>query len=124
MHLFSLCFPCCFLRRPWPPYDTSGGFLSGSEAHDVFSAAREKAANNHMKANASELLLAFPIMRHFALTVIRPTGRLASETNSLCALCALVDMYVAAKRGARGDAMVKTTAFLEAHKVPFDMPCA
>lgn len=91
----------------------------GFKAHDVFSAAREKAASDHMKASASELLMVFPIVRHFALTVIRPTGQLASETKSLCALCALVDMYVAAKRGTRGDAMGKTTAFLEAHKVFF-----
>lgn len=96
--------------------------LIGHKAHDVFSAARERAASDHMKASASELLMVFPIVRHFALTVIRPTGRLALETKSLCALCALLDIYVAAKRGSRSDAMGKTTSFIEAHKVVFEVP--
>ena len=84
---------------------------------DVFTTSREKAAVDHVKASASELLMVYPLLRHFAATVIRPTRKLAAEVASLNCLCALLDTMVAAKRGRAVEAVELTKQFLVAHKV-------
>lgn len=65
---------------------------------DVFSDAREKASAETLKCSASELLGAYPLLRHFAATVIEPTGAMVAERRSLRRLCAMLDGFVAAKR--------------------------
>ena len=82
----------------------------------MFSESREKASTDHLKASTSELLMAFPLVRHFAVTLVQPLGKLSAECRSLLALCALVDAFLAAKHGRAADAARWTSEFLEAHK--------
>lgn len=82
----------------------------------MFTPGREKASTETLKAAASELLLVYPLVRHFATTVIAPTGKLVRELRSLMHLCALLDGMAAAKKGQSSDNVKITRDFLEAHK--------
>jgi len=42
--------------------------------------------------------MVFPLARHFAETVIRPTGQLTAEVKSLCALRKVLDGFLATKQ--------------------------
>lgn len=87
-----------------------------AEVADVFTPGREKASTETLKAAASELLLIYPLLRHFVMTVIVPTGSLVRESRSLMLLCAILDGMSAAKKGQSSDTVQITRAFLEAHK--------
>ena len=92
---------------------------SGQSTHkatDVFTRAREKSSTDHVKTSASELLMVFPLVREFALTLVRPTGKLALEVNSMVSLCKVLDCMLAAKRGQGADALRAVQAFLVAHR--------
>ena len=65
----------------------------------VFSDARERSADGGWKASAGETLLALPLVRYFSETIIRPSGQLQGECDSLALLCDLVDLYMSVKQG-------------------------
>ena len=50
---------------------------------------------------ASEHLLVYALVRHFACTIVEPTGRLQSVTNVFRAICEVVDAILLCKRGSR-----------------------
>lgn len=95
---------------------SAGCKFDDTKVADVFSGARERAASDHMKASASELLMAFPVIRHFCLSVVQPTGALQLGLRSVKALCSLLDLMVGAKRGRLVDAVRRTQEFLIQHK--------
>lgn len=68
------------------------------KADAVFTLSREKASTDNFKASASEVLLIFPLLREFALQVVRPTRTLEKEVASLLALCGVLDRILEAKR--------------------------
>lgn len=67
----------------------------------IFTDAREKSSNaaEGFKAMASEHLLVYPLMRHFACTIVEPTGRLDAVVHTFVAICNVVDAIVACKHG-------------------------
>ena len=54
---------------------------------DVFTTSREKSSTESFKSSASELLMLFPMLRHFGLTVVAPTKN-ATRKSHLWWLCA------------------------------------
>jgi len=69
----------------------------------AFNASRETAslAAGSFKAGASELLCVYPLLRHFAEQIVKPTGKIPQELASFLACCNLVDVMSQAKyRGA------------------------
>ena len=65
----------------------------------VFSSSREKNAGGTFKASGSELLMALPLLRYFADTVVSPTRKLDKQVLSLQRLCDVVDTILWVKRG-------------------------
>lgn len=64
----------------------------------IFSASREKASSELFKATASEVLQVFPLVRHFAKTIVSPTRKLDKEVKSLLNLCRVLDALLDAKQ--------------------------
>ena len=75
----------------------------GRAIHEVFNSTRESASKHSFKASATELLIVYPILRHFMDTVITPrcvpSGSLRAEVRSFAAACRIVDLLQAAKAG-------------------------
>jgi len=71
----------------------------GKAMAEVFSPSRERASAETFKASASEVLMIYPVLLHFASTVVAASGRLREEIDCLRALCAVLDLWLAAKRG-------------------------
>jgi len=88
-----------------------------SKVDNIFSDARERAATDHLKASASEILQIFPLMREFASAVVEPTGKMAEECTALRAMCAMLEGFLAGKQGRDVDMIALVGEFLDAHKV-------
>jgi hypothetical protein len=71
---------------------------AGATVKDFFTETREKASADTFKCMASELLLIYPLIRQFAVTVVRRLGGLEHEVNSLVAACDAIDLMMAIKR--------------------------
>ncbi len=63
--------------------------------------------------------MAFPLLRHFALNVVRPTGKMGGQVRSLVLLCDVLDTFVSGKKqsGVSGIGE-KLKAYIDAHKAP------
>lgn len=84
----------CFVRADWV-------FPSWQRTHqitEVFSAVRERAGADTFKATASEVLLVFPLVREFIISVVRPAGGLEAECESMLHLCGVLDHLLLAKK--------------------------
>ena len=83
---------------------------------EVFSKSRERASSDHFRAGASEILQVFPLIRDFALAIVRPTQKLELEVRSLLGVCAVLDCLLAAKHTHQDHGTLEATrAFLQAH---------
>lgn len=82
----------------------------------MFTESRERASGDGLKAGASEILQAYPLLRHFAATVVEPTGRMAAEIRALRGVCAVLDGFLAVKFGRRIDMVPLVAEYLRAHK--------
>lgn len=104
-----------FVRARWV-------FPYGQATHKidaVFSEGRERSGGvDAFRATASETLMVFPILRHFAETLVRPTHRLDPACESLMLLCRILDEYLRLKRRAAPatDLIALISAHLEKHK--------
>jgi hypothetical protein len=78
----------------WPSFSSGRRHMKG-----FFSEAREKASSDAFKAMASEVLLVYPIVRHFCKTVLERLGGLEAELQSFYALCDAVDKLHGLKLG-------------------------
>ena len=89
-----------FVSASWklPSAFSDGGL------RDFFSDARERASTDTFKCMASELLALYPLLRHFALTVLARLGSLERQIASFCAVCDVIDMLHGAKMGDPVDA--------------------
>lgn len=87
----------------------------------VFTACRERSGDDAWKASASETLLALPLVRFFAETVVRPLRRLEAEVASLCLCCDSVDAFMSIKRGFPvGDRLlILVRSHLDSHKAAY-----
>ena len=90
-----------FLMADWRFPRHGGARVSHqSRVQAMFSAKREKElASLTFKANASDILDMYALIRMFGQTCVRPLGVLQRELASLEAMCAVLDCYVAIKRG-------------------------
>lgn len=88
--------------------DTTGAYFAEVRAFhiqegwcpdtEVFSEVREKSCAGHIKAGATELWNAYPLLRHF---VLESYGEDAPETHviSFLLLCAIIDLFVLLMHG-------------------------
>ena len=82
----------------------------------MFTESRERASGDGLKAAASEVLHIFPLLRHFAATVVEPTGQMATEIRALRGICAVLDGFLAVKFGRKVDMVTLVAEYLSAHK--------
>lgn len=87
----------------------------------VFSEVRERSGGAEaFKAGASETLMVFPLLRHFVETIVKPTGCLDDECDSMLKMCTILDAFLGLKRGADPavvDLVSALSTHLEKHKV-------
>lgn len=76
----------------WPKIYKAGS------APAVFSAAREPSGDQNFRASASEMLMIYPLLRHFVITVVAPTHKVDAEVNSFLAMCRCFDTLQDAKK--------------------------
>lgn len=84
----------------------------------VFSAHRDKNSTDTFRGSGSETLMVLPLLRHFTISIIVPTGKLSLASQSLLKLCDLVDMLSSTKKGDRPDVdmLAAWQDFLVLHK--------
>ena len=86
-----------YLKAAWNwPNDKQ---QKGKSLHQIFNAAREASSSDHFKCSASEVLMLFPIMQHFVLTVVAPTGKPSKEIESFTSCCIVLRELQAIKKG-------------------------
>jgi hypothetical protein len=76
----------------------------GRSLHQLFNPVREASNSEHFRASASEILMLCPVMRHFVLQILRPTGQLIAEIASFLAMTVVLDRLQEFKKG-KGDAV-------------------
>jgi len=88
---------------------------------DIFTPRREQSCQDSFKASASETLLAYPLLRYFAETIVLPTSKLDKECDSFLAMCGLLDVLLSAKKGKinTGALDAKLSRHLAAHKLAY-----
>ena len=99
-------------------------FPTNQQTHkvtDLFTSSREKASADTFKASASEVLLVFPLLREFVVSVIQPKGTLQQECKSLLSLFEVVDCMLHAKRGTCSDGIGLMRKFMENHKAAYEL---
>ena len=111
----------------WKDFESFVGarwsFPRGQNNHKVdaiFSEVRERSGGAEtFKAGASETLMVFPLLRHFVETIVKPTGSLGDECDSMLLMCSILDGLLGLKRGSAGlvDLESSLSAHLEKHKV-------
>lgn len=77
-------------------------FMSpGKNLHKFFTEVRQKASDNSetFKAMATEMLMVYPLVRHFAYTILENLGGMELQLLSFYALGYVLDLLHAAKRG-------------------------
>jgi hypothetical protein len=84
----------------------------------IFTEARARASNEAegFKAMASEHLLVYGLVRHFARTIVEPSGRLAEAVAILSAVCDVVDAIQQRKQG-KGTPTKIRVAVAEYHRL-------
>lgn len=91
----------------------------------VFSQVRERSGGTEaFKAGASETLMVFPLLRHFVETVVKPTGCLDDQCDSMLLMCGIIDAFLGLKRGTappmlRLESLLST--YLEKHKAVYGL---
>lgn len=75
-----------------------GWFAENLQVSDMFSLSRERAADDNLKATASEVLQVYPLLREFARTAVGPSGRMQRQCASLTAVCEVLDGMLALKQ--------------------------
>ena len=71
----------------------------GAAVADLFSESRANASTETFKAGASEVLLVYPLFRHFVVKLLSPSVAMSGPVSSLLALCDVVDEVLRVKRG-------------------------
>ena len=94
LHKISYSTLNTFVGADWRfPSHTMGRQRSAA----FFSDARERASSDTFKAMASEVLLIYPLVRHFCFMVLERLGGMMKQLQSFYAACDSVDMLRRAK---------------------------
>ena len=88
-----------FVCADWK-YTSSRAQGSRKSVKSFFSNKREQACKKKgaLKCQASEILAVYPLLRHFARTIVVPAGQFVLQCRALFALCDFIDAYLVAKR--------------------------
>lgn len=117
---FALMERFCRARWSFPKQFRKQGFRT----HEMFCEARARSSKDHWRSGASELLSAYPLVRHFAETVALPTyPGLLPQVESLRRCCRVVDLLQDAKSSVEdtlpGRLRNAIRTHLEAHRRAF-----
>ena len=85
---------------------------------DVFSATRQKGATEGFRGSAAEILMVFPLLRHFTTKVVLPTHKIDVACGSFLKMCHVVDEFLKLKVGRSSNQQVLELLkqFLDLHK--------
>ena len=70
----------------------------GAAVADLFNESRAAASSETFKAGASEVLLVYPLLRHFAEKILSSSAAMQGHVASFLALCDVVDEVLRTKR--------------------------
>lgn len=84
----------CFVQAAW----TFPSWQHTHQVSEVFSIVRERAGADTFKATASEILMVYPLVREFIVSILRPAGGLEAECESMLHLCGVLDLLLLAKK--------------------------